>query len=188
MKSGKIILGSLLIVFVALFRLLPHPSNFTPVLAMFLFGAGYFRKNYFMAIAIPFAAMFISDFIINNVIYASYFNSVVWFYQGALWNYIAMISVALLGIFMLKNNNIGRIISLSVIASFVFFIISNFGVWASGVMYPKTITGLLACYTAALPFFTNTLLSTIFFSLILFATTWLFEKRYILKNEFNNKK
>ena len=62
------ILG-LLVFSVALSRLLPHPPNFTPVGAMGLFGAAYFSRKY-LAFLVPFVAMWVSDLILNNAVYA----------------------------------------------------------------------------------------------------------------------
>ena len=58
----------------------------------------------------------------------------------------------------------------SFFGSFVFFIISNFGVWALGspgvydIAYDKNFNGLLQCYILAIPFFGNTFLSTLIFA------------------------
>ena len=54
----------------------------------------------------------------------------------------------------------------SFIGALTFFTISNFGVWISGTYYEISLQGLLNCYIMAIPFFTNTLLSTMIFALI----------------------
>lgn len=69
----------------ALSRLLPHPPNFTAVGAMALFGAAYLSPRW-LGFAVPFAALWMSDLIINNVVYAAYFDQFVWFYNPS--NYI----------------------------------------------------------------------------------------------------
>ena len=53
---------------------------------------------------------------------------------------------------------------MSFISSLIFFIISNFGVWTTGTFYEPNLKGLIYCYIMAIPFFTNTLLSTILFA------------------------
>lgn len=63
-------------------------------------------------------------------------------------------------------------------SSLAFFIISNFGVWLLG--YPLTIEGIIACYTAAIPFFRNALLGDLFYAAILFYSFKWVERRYLL--------
>ena len=69
---------------------------------------------------------------------------------------------------MIKQKKTGNIFFASVSASVSFFIITNFGVWISTPYYEKTFGGLMACYTAAIPFFHHTLLGDLFFVAILF--------------------
>ena len=52
--------------------------------------------------------------------------------------------------------------------SVLFFVWTNFGVWAFWNLYPHTLEGLVACYTAAIPFFRNTLLGDVVYSTALF--------------------
>ena len=59
-------------------------------------------------------------------------------------------------------------------SSVLFFVVTNFTVWAAGTMYPKTIDGLLLCYTAAIPFFHNSLAGNVFYATILFGSYELF--------------
>jgi hypothetical protein len=74
---------------------------------------------------------------------------------------------------------------LSFIGAITFFIISNFGVWISGTLYEISVQGLLNCYIMAIPFFTNTLLSTIFFAVIF--ELFILSKFYYLIPNFNKK-
>jgi len=82
--------------------------------------------------------------------------------------YLSFALIVVIGMLMLKNVKIGNLFFASVISSVSFFIITNFGTWLSIGIYPKTLTGLIACYTAAIPFFHQTLLSDLFFVGILF--------------------
>ena len=82
--------------------------------------------------------------------------------------YLSFILIVVLGMVIIKQKKIGNIFFASVIASVSFFIITNFGVWISTPYYEKTGAGLAACYTAAIPFFHQTLLSDLFFVAILF--------------------
>ena len=76
-------------------------------------------------------------------------------------------------------------IVLSFIGALTFFIISNFGVWISGSYYDISTQGLLNCYIMAIPFFTNTLLSTLFFAVIF--ELFISSKFYNLIPNFNKK-
>jgi hypothetical protein len=121
---------------------------------MALFGGAYFNRKSF-AFAVPLAAMFLTDAIIG-------FHSEMWLV------YLSFALIVLIGMLMLKKVNIKNVIIASLTASISFFIITNFGVWAFGTMYPKNIAGLIECYIAAIPFIQNTLIGDLFFSGIMF--------------------
>ncbi|HQU58403.1 MAG: hypothetical protein KDD02_03125 [Phaeodactylibacter sp.] len=156
----------------ALSRLLPHPYNFTPIGAIGLFGGAYFSKKY-LSFLIPFAALWASDFLLNNLVYARlypqfYQEGVVWFSQLAIGVYLGFGLIIALGIFILRKVNIPNLLAASLLASVIFFLVTNFGSWLVDPVYPKTATGLLGAYAAGLPFFWNTLLGDLFFAGVLF--------------------
>jgi len=156
-----------MILLAALSRLIPHPPNFAPIGGMALFGAAYFTKRHW-AFIIPIVSMWISDLALNNIVYREYFDHFVWFYSGSLFTYGAFALIALLGIFALKKVHLYNLAASALGASVIFFIVSNFGVWLSGNMYPKDLNGLVACYVAGIPFFQNTVLGDLFYSAVLF--------------------
>ncbi len=158
---------SLIVLLAAFSRLIPHPPNFAPIGAMSIFGAAYFARKH-LAIVVPIIAMWLSDLLLNNVIYGQYFDHFVWFYQGCYWTYAAFIFIGLIGFRLLKKVRPVNLLIASLSASVVFFLISNFGVWASGTMYPNTFSGLMSCYAAGLPFFKNTLMGDLVYSGALF--------------------
>ena len=82
--------------------------------------------------------------------------------------YLSFALIVVIGMLMLKEIKIGNLFFASVISSVSFFIITNFGIWVSTGYYAKTGAGLAACYTAAIPFFHQTLLSDLFYVAILF--------------------
>lgn len=156
-----------LIAIAALIRLLPHPPNFTPIGAIALFGAAYFSRQWLM-LAIPFAALFLTDLFINNIIYRELYGN-----QFTLitswWIYVAFALVMLAGMgWLAKKVNGSRVLGASLSASAIFFLVTNFSVWAESGMYPKTAAGLAACYTAGIPFLGNTVLGDLFFSAAMF--------------------
>lgn len=141
--------------------------NFTAVGAMGLFGAAYFNKKY-LAFIVPFVALFLSDLVLNNVVYTQYYDGFVLFADGVYWTYLGFAAIVLLGMGLLKKVKPLNLLGASLSASVVFFLISNFGVWASGMTYPLNGAGLVACYTAGLPFLVNTLAGDLFFASVLF--------------------
>ena len=147
------ILCFVLIVLGAFSRVIEHAPNFTPVITIAIMS-GLFIKNKYVMI-IPLGIMLLSDLFIDS-------------YQIALafWVYLPIIFVCYLA--YLSKSNRSNIVKFSVFGPIIFFIVSNFGVWFSG-GYPKTFEGLITCYTVAIPFFKNTLSSTIIFNAMVVA-------------------
>jgi hypothetical protein len=143
-----------LILAAAFTRLIPHPPNFTAIGAMALFGGVYFSRKS-LAFAVPLIAMFLSDIIIG-------------FHPGMYAVYLSFILIVMIGISLSNKRKVGNIFLASVSASVLFFIITNFALWLTGTLYPKTAAGLAACFTAAIPFFHHTLFGDLFFVGILF--------------------
>lgn len=164
-KTFYIIAG--FIVFAALARLLPHAYNFTPIGAIALFGAAYFGAKKW-AFIVPLAALFISDLILNNFYYAAYYDGFAFFTSGMLYIYGSFAMIVILGFYLFNKVTIPRVIGGAVGGSLIFFIVSNFGVWIASPLYPLTLEGLILCYTAAIPFFHNTLAGTLIYSSALF--------------------
>ena len=168
MNSKSITPGFLILtgmIFIAAFvRLIPHPPNFAPVAAMALFGGAYFTKRW-VAFLIPLAAMFITDLILG--------------FHSAMWAvYLSFILIVVIGMLLIKQKKISNIFLASVSASVLFFAITNFAVWVSGIYYPKGLSGLAASYTAAIPFFHYTLLGDIFFVALMFGSFELAKAKY----------
>lgn len=147
-----------LIVIAAIIRLLPHIPNVTPITAMALFS-GVYLTNKKHAFIIPLLAMFLSDLFLG-------FSSI------TLFVYAAFILVSYIG-FSSKKVSIKTIL----ISSISFFIITNFGVWLIG--YPKTLNGLLECYTLAIPFFRNSLIGDFFFAGVMYYGFEFVSNRYL---------
>jgi hypothetical protein len=147
----------------ALSRLLPHPFNFSPVAALALFGGAHYRNRY-AAYLIPLGAVWISDLMLNF----SFYGHFVAFYSGSFFTYAAFALIVLLGSSLLKKLSPGHLMVSALSASVVFFLVSNFGVWAFSGMYSPDLTGLLNCYTAAIPFFRNTLAGDLIYTFAVF--------------------
>lgn len=132
----------LIIIFGIICRLIPHPPNFSPVTAIALFGGLNFSDKR-IAFSIPLVVLFLSDLILG----ISMIN---------LFVYTGFLTIVFLGT-KIKSIKFGNII----LSSFIFFLISNFGVWIIG--YPKNIEGLILCYTMAIPFFGYSIAGDLFF-------------------------
>lgn len=164
-----------LIVIAALSRLMPHPDNFTAMGAVALFAGSTLRR--YSALLIPVLALFLSDLLINNIIYNT--GGFTLFTSGFAYFAGAYVLIALLGR-TLQRQSTGSVLAYSIVSALVFFIISNFGVWISGVMYPKTTAGLLMAYEMAIPFLRNDIIGTAIFSVAIFgAFNWLKERNAI---------
>lgn len=165
--NKRIIILSGLILAAAVSRLIPHPYNFAPIGAMSLMGAAYFSDKK-LSFILPLLAMFLSDLLINNVLYASYYQGFTIFTPGFAWVYGSIALIVIAGIFLLKKVTLPRVLIGSLSASVIFFVVSNFGVWLSDPDYPLNLGGLLLCYEMAIPFFHNTVLGDLVYSGVLF--------------------
>ena len=129
-------------------RFLPHPPNFTSLLALSFYVPALLGIRYLPALLLSFA---ITDFFIG-------------FHSTLIFTWGSIITIGLLSKYFTKN--ILSRISGSLIGACIFFLITNFGVWSNGV-YGYTFSGFLACYTLAIPFFAYSLISTFIFSAII---------------------
>ena len=145
-----------LILILAFARLIPHPPNFTPIIAVALIS-GYFFKNINLSLLILLVAMLISDLFIG-------------FYENMIFVYASLLLITFVFHKISKKINYKNLFIYCFAGSFIFFIFSNFGVWALGspgvldVAYERNISGLVECYILAIPFFGNTFLSTLIFA------------------------
>jgi len=152
-KNNYWLMPLLLILGASLARLIPHAPNFTPLLSMALFCGASFKQKH-IALLAPLLAMIISDAVLgyHTLVPAIYFS---------------MAIIALLGSYMPKVSAFS-VALMSTISAGIFFVVSNFAVWAFTPYYTKDAMGLSACFIAALPFFANSLVSTYLYSGIMF--------------------
>jgi len=142
-------------------NILPHAWHFTPLAASLLFfGARGSRRQMW----VPLVLLVATDLVLTRFIWAYPFTwdiLVTWaWYAAILW----------LGTNLREKAGFWRVVGAAVTSSVSFFVISNFAVWAAWGMYPRTFSGLTACYAAGLPFFRGTVASDLFFSLAMFGT------------------
>lgn len=148
-----------------LIRLLPHAPNFAPLGALALL-AGMSRDK--RKLWLPLAAVFATDLYLG-------------FYSGFLWVYLSYGLLFFTGYWMRQAAGMKKLIALPVAGSALFYLVSNFGVWASGSLYPPTAAGLAQCYLAALPFFRNTLASDLMYFNAFILLSALLGKAYLTK-------
>jgi hypothetical protein len=143
---------------------MPHPWGFTPVAAALLyFGARGSRRQLW----VPFALLAASDVILTKFVYSYQFSwdhFVTWAWYAA----ILFFSSQWLGSQLRENTNWLRVGVAALASSISFFVVSNFAVWACWSMYPKTLSGLMTCYAAGLPFFRRGLAGDMLFTAAMF--------------------
>jgi len=169
---------SIIILLAAFTRIMPHPPNFSPMAAIGLFGAAHFAKKW-QAFFIPLIGIWVSDLVINNYVYSSSSSNFVWFYSGFYWQYMSYILIIFAGLFIFNRGiSLTKTFGGMMSSSGIFFLVSNFGVWTGGTMYPKNFGGLITCYVAGIPFIHNTIISDALFTTVLFGTYYLLQVEY----------
>ena len=141
-----------LILVLSFSRLIPHPWNFTPILAVGIFSGFYF-KNFILSLFIVVFSMFLGDLYLG-------------FHSTMFFTYISLSVAVVIGLFI-KHFKFTEILFSGLVSSVCFFIITNFGAWLTLEMYEKNFDGLLQSYVLALPFFHNTLISTFLYLMVL---------------------
>jgi hypothetical protein len=160
-----------LILAAALSRIIPHPANFTPLVAIALFGSVYFngKSTAFLA---PIVVMFLSDAVLWRVHGYDLFSVM------RIVVYSSFFLITALGMLTKRFSLLPRIAFGATAGSLLFFFITNFFVWSSWTLYPDTFEGLLACYVAAIPFLGNMLAGSFVYSILLFGGVELLKRRY----------
>ena len=166
----KYFLPICLILVLSFSRLIPHPWNFTPVLAMGVFS-GYYFKQFYLGLFIVIVSMFLGDLYLG-------------FHSTMFFTYISLAVAVILGLYI-KHFKFTEIMYSGLASSICFFIITNFGAWLThGEMYAKNFSGLMQSYVMAIPFFQNTLISTFVYLLLFKLLFDLVVKKKIFKTSF----
>jgi hypothetical protein len=167
--NSEIIFVVVLISVATFSRLIPHPWNFTALGAVALLS-GHLLKRQYLGLVVALLSLVISDLVLG-------------FHNLIAWVYIPLLMSVALGYFIRSGHSIGenntalnyfkssvllRNLSLVFSSSFLFFIVSNFGVWIQGTFYAKSFSGLVECYIMALPFLKNQLAGDLIYSVVLF--------------------
>lgn len=151
-----------------------YPWNFSPILPLCLFGAACFATRR-MAYLAPFAVYILGDLGIWLVTGRADWS----LYAGQPVLYLSVALVVTCGFLLRSQRSWSRVVATGLASSIVFFVVSNFGVWAfgDGLRYPYSFAGLVDCYVQAIPFFRNTLVSMAVFLPLLFSRVALRDPR-----------
>lgn len=162
--SSRMIFVISAILFAVVMRLLPHWPNFTPVAAIAIFGGAYISKKS-LAFVLPVLAMLISDLIIG-------------FHSTMVAVYAGMMIAAGIGIMLRNRVRIGNVAVASLASSVIFFLITNFASWYTGLMpYSRDLSGLLQAYIAGVPFFNTSMVGDLFYSAVIFGSFYFVSRR-----------
>ena len=132
-------------------RFAGHAPNFTPTIALALFGGVYLPRKY--TVITPILFMLLSDLVIG-------------FHDTMLYTWGSVVLISLIGVSLRGRNKFSTFLFGGVASAVLFFVITNFGAWPT--LYPITWQGFVDCYVAAIPFFRNTFVSTVVYSVVLF--------------------
>ncbi len=159
------------LVLVSLSRLLPHLPNFTPIAAIALFGGAYLNNNR-VAFLTTFAALFLSDLLVNTIHYNNY--DVIGYFSEpyVLSVYLSFALTVFMGISLKSNITAKRIGLLSLSSSLIFWLVTNLACWPGNPLYSQDLSGLMACYIAAIPFLGN-VVGDLFYNTILFGAAYI---------------
>lgn len=164
MKNNRYIVLVGMVLAAAAARILPHPWSFTPIGAMALFGGAQFASKR-AAFLLPLSALFLGDLVLG-------LHKLVPFVYGC------FALTVCLGFWVRQNRSASRIVIASLTSAIVFFLVTNFSMWACFDTFPKNVSGLMECYVAGLPSLRNGLIGDLFYAGVLFGGLALAERKF----------
>ena len=132
----------------ALSRFIPHPPNFTSLIALSFYVPVLLGLRFLPVLIISFA---VTDLIIG-------------YHSGTHWTWGSILLIGILSQYFTKS--LSWRLGGALLGAILFFLITNFGVWVSG-MYGYSLEGIITCYILAIPFFAYTFISTLIFSILI---------------------
>ncbi|MGO9834144.1 MAG: DUF6580 family putative transport protein [Polyangiaceae bacterium] len=139
-------------------RIVPHPWNLTPLVAIALFGGATIERTG-LAAAIMLGALALGDAALG-----------LFPYDGMAWVYGASVAVVLIGRLLGRHRGIAPTLVGALAGGALFYVVTNFGVWATGHLYPHTAAGLVACYVAGVPFYRHQVIGDLAYTALLFGS------------------
>lgn len=141
-------------------RLLPHAVNFSPIVASALFAGAVLQRRS-LSLLVPVGAMLLSDLVLG-------FDD----WRIMMVVYGAMALPAVVGMFARRYRPSRMVVPAALTCSLIFFVTTNFAVWAFGGLYSLDLRGFAACYIAALPFLKSAMAGDLIWSVALFGGAW----------------
>lgn len=163
----------LIIISGVLFRLIPHMPNFAPLAASGIFAGAFLKKRY--ALIVPLASVILSDYLLlyfhpfgeKLFNFSTIYPVSAMFHSTTAYVWVSLTISGLIGVWLKNRKKTRNIVIASLLASIQFYLITNFGVWASG-MYARGVDGLLTSYIMGIPFFQWTIIGDLFFTAVFF--------------------
>ena len=147
-------------------------ANMTAIGAVAIFSGAYF-KNALYRNVFPLAVLLLSDIGLTFTMGTDY-----GFYSGWYYTYIAFALIILTSHLMMKKINVQNVLTSSIVAVLIHWIVTDFGVWLGSGMYPQTLVGFWTCLVAAIPFELNFLYGTLIYSAIMFVAFEALKSKY----------
>jgi hypothetical protein len=138
-NRNSLVVFALLFLAAILSRWAPHAWSFTVVGGVFLFSGAYFKDKK-ISVLLMLSSMLVSDYIIG-------------FHDQMILVYACYLGYVLLGALLKPKSSRLKVFGYAFLASLLFYLVSNFGVWREGVLYPLNFKGLIECYIMGIPFF-----------------------------------
>ncbi|MCO5233456.1 MAG: hypothetical protein LC105_06430 [Chitinophagales bacterium] len=161
MKSFKIDSQLIVILSIVLFAIIARVftsgmiPNFTPIGALALFSGAYIKDSKW-AMIFPITALLIGDLFLG-------------FHNTMIFVYLSFALIILMSRFInYRNHSVARILGSTLLGTILFFLVTNFGVWALTGMYEMSFSGLMSCYVMGLPFLRNSLMGDLFYVTVFF--------------------
>ena len=172
--QNKLVFAFLLVALACTLRVL-QIYNLSPIAATALFSGALFGRKY-IAFIFPLAMQFVSDVLVNTLVYNMANPFEYFFHWQALFVYPCYIAIVALGMWVGTDGKYARVPLGAITSSTLFFLVTNFGAWLSEPLYSKDLIGLNASYIAALPFVQNTYVGDLLFSSVFFGAYYVAQR------------
>lgn len=171
----KALLFLLWIVIACLGRLVPHPANVTPLTSLSVIAGVRFPR--WVSVALVLVAMLVSDMLISVVYGYSPIGAWAWF------TYPGFVVIALIAPYFCRQLKLKDLVITVFFSALAYWLWTNFGTWFIGGLYPKTMAGLVACYTAGLPFLRSAIIGDVVWMAIIVGLLRMSLPAFLVKKE-----
>lgn len=173
-RKSLFILLAVFSVWAFVVRLFPHAANATPIGALALFVGVYLPRRW--GWLVPLSVLLVSDAWLGG-----------YELPVMLSVYGSFALIALIAQMMRRLSPMHFVIVGPLVSSTLFFLVTNFAVWASTLWYAKNLAGLMTSYTLALPFWRNMLVGDILYTAVFFGIVTVMQKILSRPKTYNLK-